>query len=182
MRFQVPQFIETETKLVGPMTLKQFLWVGSGAMLLFLSYMILPLYAFIPISIVVAAIFGALAFVKIDNIPLFNYVIYALSYSINQRKYYFTKKETAIKSEFENLARPRPQPQKERTVQGDGTMIFKMEKKDHPAKTSLMDRIRPHHKESDAPAQGKILSEEETGEDVSKKDSVDKALEQINKF
>lgn len=182
MRFQVPQFIETETKLVGPMTLKQFLWVGSGAMLLFLSYMILPLYAFIPISIVVAVVFGALAFVKIDSIPLFNYVIYALSYSINQRKYYFTKKEAGVKSEFDSLTQSRPQPVKERAAPGDGTMIFKMEKKDHAGKKSLFDRIRPHHEQPEQSAKGRILSEEETGEDVSKKDSVDKALEQINKF
>jgi hypothetical protein len=182
MRFQVPQFIETETKLVGPMTLKQFLWVGSGAMLLFLSYMIFPLYVFIPVSILVTGIFGALAFVKIDSIPLFNYVIYALSYSINQRKYYFTKKEASVKSEFDSLTQPRPQPKKERTAPGDGTMIFKMEKKDHTEKKSLLSRIRPHHTEPEPSAKGQILSEEETGEDVSKKDSVDKALEQINKF
>ena len=27
MQFQVPQFTETETKLIGPFTLKQFLWL-----------------------------------------------------------------------------------------------------------------------------------------------------------
>ena len=31
MRFQLPQFIETEVKIVGPFTLQQFLWVAGGA-------------------------------------------------------------------------------------------------------------------------------------------------------
>ena len=31
MRFQLPQFIETETKLVGPFTLKQFIYLAGGA-------------------------------------------------------------------------------------------------------------------------------------------------------
>ncbi len=32
MRFQVPQFIETETKIVGPFTLKQFLYIALGSL------------------------------------------------------------------------------------------------------------------------------------------------------
>ena len=32
MQFQVPQFIETEDKVVGPLTLRQFMYIaGAGA-------------------------------------------------------------------------------------------------------------------------------------------------------
>lgn len=94
MRFQVPQFIETETKIVGPFTLKQFLWVAGGGSILFLMFMILPLIAFIVLSIPVAIIFGSLAFIKIDNVPLFNYFVYSIAYIVNPRRYFF-KKESA---------------------------------------------------------------------------------------
>ena len=46
MKFQVPQFIATETKLIGPFTLKQFLWLASGGMLIFLLFAVLNRFLF----------------------------------------------------------------------------------------------------------------------------------------
>ena len=40
MQFQVPQFIETEDKIVGPFTLRQFIYVagaGLGSVILYFS-------------------------------------------------------------------------------------------------------------------------------------------------
>jgi hypothetical protein len=91
MRFQVPQFIETETKLIGPFTLKQFLWVASGGSLIFLSFMALPSYIAFIISLPVGVIFGSLAFIKVDNMPLLNYIVYSIAYLINPKKYFFDK-------------------------------------------------------------------------------------------
>ena len=93
MRFQVPQFIETETKIVGPLTLKQFLWLGFGGAILTFLYITLPHIAFFVLAIPITGLFVALAYVKIDNIQLFNYIIYALSYSLNPRRYLFKKEE-----------------------------------------------------------------------------------------
>src|SRR3989344_1864039 len=94
MRFQLPQFIETETKLVGPLTLKQFLWVAGGAAILFLLFMALQLsFLFFAFGIPVAGIFLALAFLKIDGMPLINYIAYLLSYLLNPKRYIFRKEE-----------------------------------------------------------------------------------------
>ena len=95
MRFQVPQFIETETNIVGPFTLKQFLWIASGGAILLFLFMVLPLIAFIVLSIPLGASFGALAFVKIDNVPLFDYVTYGIGYALNPRRYFFKKTTNA---------------------------------------------------------------------------------------
>lgn len=171
MRFQVPQFIETETKLVGPLTLKQFLWIGSGGALLFLSFMILPIYVFIPTSIVVAVIFGALAFIKIDNIPLFNYVVYGLSYFANQKKYFFVKKEPGIKDELNDLIPKKSfETEKKQEQPTDGKILFKMERKPKPEKKKKREEAHTdtnHHNN-----EGKRHEE----------DPVDKALQEINKF
>ena len=43
MRFQVPQFIEVEDKIFGPLTLKQFIYVFGGGGLCFVFYTFLPL-------------------------------------------------------------------------------------------------------------------------------------------
>ena len=94
MRFQLPQFIETETKLVGPLTLKQFLWVAGGAAILFLLFMTAgPGFIFFAAGIPVAGIFLALAFLKIEGMPLINYVAYLLSYLLNPKRYIFKKTE-----------------------------------------------------------------------------------------
>ena len=61
MRFQLPQFIETEIKIIGPFTLKQFMWIGAGGALLFLDFSVLSGYAAIIVAIPVAAIAVALA-------------------------------------------------------------------------------------------------------------------------
>lgn len=97
MRFQLPQFIETETKLVGPLTLKQFLWVAGGVSILFLMFMTLQVsFLFFLIGIPVAALFLALAFLKIEGIPLINYIAYLLSYLLNPKRYIFRKDEDKI--------------------------------------------------------------------------------------
>lgn len=97
MRFQIPQFIETETKLVGPFTLKQFLWIAAGTAVLYLSFMIFGLSIwFFLIAVPVAALSVALAFLKINEVPLVEYIAYGLNYLINPKKYLFRKEDGKI--------------------------------------------------------------------------------------
>ncbi len=91
MRFQIPQFIETEIKIVGPFTLMQFLWLAGGAAVLFLLFMFTKGFLFIALALPVASVFTALAFVKIDGVPLLVYASYGLSYILNPKKYIFKK-------------------------------------------------------------------------------------------
>ena len=92
MRFQLPQFIETETKIVGPLTLRQFLWVAGGAAILFLLFTVTQgSFLFFIAGIPIAAIFLALAFAKVEGMPLINYIAYLLSYVLNPKKYVFRK-------------------------------------------------------------------------------------------
>ncbi|MBI2064943.1 MAG: PrgI family protein [Candidatus Yanofskybacteria bacterium] len=64
MKFQIPQFIETETKLIGPFTLKQFLWLASGGALIFFMFLTMNSLLFFLVAFPVGAFFAALAFVK----------------------------------------------------------------------------------------------------------------------
>src|SRR3989344_2768962 len=105
MKFQVPQFIETETKLIGPFTLKQFLWLASGGAILFLMYMILPVYAFFVLAIPIGGIAVSLAFVKINETPLVNYVMYGLNYFMGPKQYIFKKDDNNLKLEEEIIVK-----------------------------------------------------------------------------
>lgn len=93
MRFQVPQFLETETKLIGPFTLVQFLWIAGGAIIIFLLNFVLSGTWFIIPSVIIGGIAVAFAFLKIEGMPLIFYVLNALSFATSSKKYLFTKKE-----------------------------------------------------------------------------------------
>ena len=47
MRFQVPQFIEIESKIFGPLTLKQFIYLIGGGGIIFILYALLPFWLMI---------------------------------------------------------------------------------------------------------------------------------------
>ena len=97
MRFQLPQFIETETKLVGPFTLKQFIWIAAGGAIIYISYLLLGLSIwFFIIAILGGGICISLAFAKIDDTPLLSYIIYAINFTISPRRYLFKKNSDKI--------------------------------------------------------------------------------------
>lgn len=91
-KYQVPQFIDTETKLIGPLTLKQFLFVASGISVVVLEYLVLPGIFFFVIMLPTAAFFLALAFMKIDGQPFLNYLAYMLGYTLGTKRYTYQVK------------------------------------------------------------------------------------------
>jgi len=96
IKFQVPQFIATETKLIGPLTLKQFLWLAGGGAIIFLFFLTLNRYLFFVVAIPVGATTVALAFVKINETPLVSYALYGLSYLFNPKQYIFKKEDNEL--------------------------------------------------------------------------------------
>lgn len=94
MRFQVPQFIETETTIVGPLTWKQFIWVAMGVGLLLIFFRFLTGFALIFSSVIIITFFGAMAFLRIEGMSLIEYLMKALSYFLGPKKYFFKKNNT----------------------------------------------------------------------------------------
>lgn len=86
MKFQVPQFIETETKLIGPFTLMQFLFVAGGISMTAVAWIALDGIFFGIAALVVLGFFGALAFGKVDGQPMLNYLAYMLSYALGAKR------------------------------------------------------------------------------------------------
>ncbi len=97
MRYQVPQFIEIEDKIFGPLTLKQFIYLAGGAGVSYLIYAatssFLPLFVIAILVVPVIAFAVALAFYKLNNKPFIEVVESALKYYTGG-KLYIWKKET----------------------------------------------------------------------------------------
>ncbi len=89
MRFQVPQFIDTQTKVIGPFTIRQFMYIATGfVLIIILGYALSTGWAII-ISLPIAALSLALAYLKIDGIPLPKYILTAIYFMITSKKYTF---------------------------------------------------------------------------------------------
>jgi len=99
MQFQVPQFIETEDKIIGPLTLKQFMYVAIGFGISFASYFFLNLFLFIALALFVNVITLSLAFVKINGIPLPQIATSAIGYFWKPKFYLWKKVQAPIKVE-----------------------------------------------------------------------------------
>ena len=100
MRFQVPQFIEVESKLFGPLTIKQFVYLAGGVGLIFLLYVFLPLFLAVLFGIPVLVFSLALAFYKVNNQPFVKVMENALNFFLSTRVYTWKKKPKPIKNEI----------------------------------------------------------------------------------
>jgi hypothetical protein len=69
MQFQVPQFIEVEDKIFGPLTFKQFIYVMGGAGAAYLLWRVLPLFLAGPLIMGVGGLAAALAFMQWNGRP-----------------------------------------------------------------------------------------------------------------
>ena len=69
MQFQVPQFIDTEDKVVGPFSLRQFLYIGIGAFFCAILYFFVATWLFAIGSIIIMGAAAAIAFVKVNGQP-----------------------------------------------------------------------------------------------------------------
>lgn len=67
MQYQVPQFIETEDKIVGPLTIKQFLYLAVGFLASFLSFFVLKFIVWLLLTILIAVVAMSFAFIKYNG-------------------------------------------------------------------------------------------------------------------
>ena len=94
MRFQIPQFIETEDKIVGPFSLKQFLFLAIGGIF------ILSLYfgkagtvALVLVGGPVMAISVMFAFGTINGRPFQEFVLNFFKFNFREHVYTWQKKD-----------------------------------------------------------------------------------------
>ncbi len=91
MQYQVPQFIEIEDKIFGPLTFKQFLYVGGGAAIGFIIWTMLPKILAIIIGGPIVTFFMMAAFNKVNGRPFLMFIEGALKYATGAKLYIWKK-------------------------------------------------------------------------------------------
>ena len=82
-QFTVPQFIDVESKIIGPITSRQFLILLGAAVIIGLSYKFFDFSLFLTIGLITFLIAVMFAFVKINGRP-FHYFVLNLTQTIRR--------------------------------------------------------------------------------------------------
>jgi len=96
MRFQVPQFIEFEDKIFGPLTLKQFIYLAGAGGMVAVLFSLLPTFIAVILSIPILIFGAALAFYKVNNRPFIAMVEAFFKYMISKRLYIWHKEPKKV--------------------------------------------------------------------------------------
>src|SRR3989338_2300398 len=101
MEFSVPQFIEHAPKIVGPLTWRQFLFIGEAVAIVFiLKFFIKIFFVFLLASVSLIGLASLFAFVKIGGRDVFTVFINFITFSVSSRLYVWQKKRVPPKIVF----------------------------------------------------------------------------------
>lgn len=93
MRFQVPQFTDVEDKIVGPLTLKQFIYIAGALGACIVLFSLLPKFLAFPLMVPILILGAALAFFKVNNRPFINVVEAFVKYFLGSKLYIWRHEE-----------------------------------------------------------------------------------------
>jgi hypothetical protein len=110
MDYQVPQFIDVEDKIFGPLTIKQFIYIAGGGGLVAIIVLTLPLFFAVILAIPVVAFAGALAFYKVNGKPFIEVLESGLVYFLGGRLYLWRKEKQQETPTLEAPAAPAALP------------------------------------------------------------------------
>lgn len=94
MDYQVPQFIDVEDKIFGPLTLKQFIYLAGSVGVCVGAFLYLPFIFAVLVAVPVAALGGALSFYKINGKPFIEVLEAGFNYFIGRHLYLWKKEES----------------------------------------------------------------------------------------
>lgn len=103
MQFQVPQFIETEDKIVGPLTLKQFLYLAGAGGVSFFFFFFIQTWLWMIMTVFLGVIGASLAFIKANGRPLPVMLRSALAYYWKPRLFLWQRKKGMAKETLPEL-------------------------------------------------------------------------------
>ena len=118
MRFEVPQFIDVEDKIFGPLTFKQFIYLAGGGGLGYVSYKLIPFPFWIIVSGALVVLALLLAFYKLNNRPFIEVAQNWTTFMLKGKLYIWERSKPVFKKP-EPIAAPKA-PEKiynEKTVE-----------------------------------------------------------------
>ncbi len=117
MQFRVPQFIDMEDKIIGPLTLKQFGYILGAGGISFIIWTFVSIRTIaIPLILLVSALFLSLAFVKINNRPFGAILENAFSYFFGSKVYTWKQPAEQIPEADPNIEKVVVEAAKDATI------------------------------------------------------------------
>ncbi len=113
-QFVVPQFIDVEDKILGPITVRQFSILMVAALALFIMYRLLSFLYFVLGGLPVLGGSVALAFVKINGMPLHFFLLNFIQTSKRANIRVWNKELTD--AEIIALSKVEPPPEKPKPI------------------------------------------------------------------
>jgi len=127
MRFTLPQFIEHEAKIVGPLTFKQFIFVGVAGAICFIFYFSIGktnFSIFLMLSIIVLGVGAGLAFLKVGGRELPTILANFFRFSLGSR-FFIWKRGGAIVTFSKEMEIKKEGGKKETPLKNVGTSQLK---------------------------------------------------------
>lgn len=101
MQYKIPQNVQIEDKIVGPLTMKQLIICGVGGGTTYFVYLSLAKVYYMEVWIGPVVILGgltlALAFLKIHDIPFLRYILLVIEFSRKAQKRYWYSLGSEVK-------------------------------------------------------------------------------------
>jgi len=94
MQFKLPQFLERQPLIIGPLAFKQSLYFGVAILILVFIHSIAPFLIFLICAVILIGLAFGLAFVKIEGIPLPEVIIQSFGFVLSPKIYLWEKKES----------------------------------------------------------------------------------------
>lgn len=104
MQFQVPQFIEVEDKIFGPLTFKQFVYIAGGLGSGYIIWRLLPIYLAAPVAAAVVGFAAALAFFSYNGRPFIAAVENAFFFFTHTRLYLWDNNRVSSPAQISRTA------------------------------------------------------------------------------
>lgn len=91
MQYQVPQFIEVEDKIIGPLTGKQFFYLLGAGAIIFLLRVVFEWWLVIVLGGPFVGLAVAMAFLKVNGVPFIEVMNNAVNYFFSNKLYLWKK-------------------------------------------------------------------------------------------
>ena len=102
-RFQIPQFIEQKPKIIGPLTLAQFFYVGGGGAVSVLAFYTLPGFLAFLVLVVAGGVGVSLAFIKINGQELPKIILSALQFWQKPKTYVWKREIKTVNLDVSSI-------------------------------------------------------------------------------
>ncbi len=112
MQYKVPQHIEMEDKIIGPLTMKQFVYLLVGGMIAYATIKTYNTALIIFVGIPIAILALCLAFIKVQDRPFSNF-LFSLALYITKPKQRIWRKDWKIAGMDAPIVQKSPEIKKE---------------------------------------------------------------------